>query len=696
MSNPMMPNDPRRLGNYELLGRLGEGGMGTVFLGRSPDGRLVAVKMLRAEHAWDTEFRGRFRSEVNRAREVPGFCTAAVLDADPDHETPYLVVEYVDGPSLSEVIRERGPLDGGTLHSVAVGVATALAAIHGVGVIHRDLKPQNVLFSLGTPKVIDFGIARALEATSRHTKTDQMVGTVAYMAPERFDNDSDRTVGPPADVFAWGVVVAYAATGLTPFWADSPAATAARILTQPPDLTGLSGPLRDLVGRTLAKDPTERPTAHQLLDLLLEAETGGALAQRPELLKAAEAAQHTGRVRPSAVPGPAAPVRRRVSRLVAMAVAAAVVVGAGVGFALWRNEPGETLASFVPSTSPSALPRGASAAPRSTVADSDTPRIQGPGVSDQLDRRGLWKADRVADSAAGWCTFDQRMLATTHLSTLYQCKGPQDSFAGDQTIAVDVGIVTKGACAVIWFRLVDQHGYVASFCEKEIRLGIDESSGNGFNSEQRVASSAFQVGRTHRIGITVRNGTAQVTVDGTPALSMPVTDPQLVAGRVVLGALNEATEGDATVAFANVDLRSPVVGQPARFTDPTTGSSQSMVELYSYDPVARSAVAQPVLVMASADYCKQFKIDPHDIRCSDPFQIVESHTKVTIPVRSAPKLTSWENVGGGDGIVSVQPGAGHSVSASRFTKWLAGKQGGLVAVTTTDGEVTTLTMIDNP
>ncbi|MGC4747026.1 serine/threonine protein kinase [Micromonospora sp. DT201] len=694
MTYPMMPNDPQWLGNYELLGRLGEGGMGTVFLGRSPDGRLVAVKMLRAEHAWDTEFRGRFRSEVNRAREVPSFCTAAVLDADPDHETPYLVVEYVDGPSLSEVIRERGPLDGGTLHSVAVGVATALAAIHGVGVIHRDLKPQNVLFSLGTPKVIDFGIARALEVTSRHTKTDQMVGTVAYMAPERFDNDSDRTVGPAADVFAWGVVVAYAATGRTPFRADSPAATAARILTQPPDLTGLGGSLRDLVGRTLAKDPTERPTAHQLLDLLLEAETAGALAQRPELLKAAEAAQHTGRVRPSGVGEPAAPVRRRVSRLVAVA-AAATVVCAGIGFALSRHQLDGALASFVPSTSPSASRPVVSAAPKSTVAVSGKPSIQGPGVSDHLDRRGLWKADRAADSAAGWCTFDQRMLATTHMSTLYQCKGPQDSFAGDQTIAVDVGIVTKGACAVIWFRLVDQHGYVASFCENEIRLGIDESSGNGFNSEQRVALSAFQVGQTHRIGITVHNGTAQVTVDGAPALSMPVTDPQLVAGRVVLGALNDASEGDATVAFANVDLRSPVVGQPTRFTDPTTGSSQSIVELHSYDPVAHSAVAQPVLVMASADYCKQFKIDSSDIKCSDPFQIVESHTKVTIPVRSAPKLTSWENVGGGDGIVSVRAGAGHSISASEFTKWLAGEQGGLVAVTTTNGDVTTMTKIEN-
>jgi hypothetical protein len=344
-------------------------------------------------------------------------------------------------------------------------------------------------------------------------------------------------------------------------------------------LAGLGRSLRDLVGRALAKDPAERPTAHQLLDLLLEAETGGALAQRPELLRAAEAAQHTGRVRPSGVRESAAPVRRRMGRMVAVA-AVVTVMCAGIGFALSRHQPDEALASFVPGTSPSASRPVASAAPKSTVAVSGEPRIQGPGVSDQLDRRGLWNADRAADSAAGWCTFDQRTLATTHMSTLYQCKGPQDSFAGDQTIAVDVGIVTKGACAVIWFRLVDQHGYAASFCENEIRLGIGESSGNGFNSEHRVASSAFQVGQTHRVGITVHNGTAQVTVDGTPALSMPVTDPQLVAGRVVLGALNDATEGDATVAFANVDLRSPVAGQPAHFTDPTTGSGQSMVELF--------------------------------------------------------------------------------------------------------------------
>jgi serine/threonine protein kinase len=178
VTSSLRPEDPRVLGRYELIGRLGEGGMGAVFLGRDPAGGLVAVKVIRAEYARDENFRARFRSEVNRAREVPAFCTAEVLDADPDHETPYLVVEYVDGPSLAEVIRQQGPLRGGSLHSVAVGVASALVAIHGAGIVHRDLKPANVLFALGSPKVIDFGIAKAVEATSHHTRTQEMVAQV--------------------------------------------------------------------------------------------------------------------------------------------------------------------------------------------------------------------------------------------------------------------------------------------------------------------------------------------------------------------------------------------------------------------------------------------------------------------------------------------------------------------------------------
>jgi hypothetical protein len=267
----LLARDPRWLGRYELLGRLGQGGMGVVFLGRDPSGRSVAVKIVRNELAYDEQYRNRFRSEVSRVRQVPPFCTAEVLDADPDHDPPYLVVEYVDGPSLASVVRRRGRLQGAELHGVAVGIATALTAIHGAGVIHRDLKPDNVLFAMGGVKVIDFGIARPLEATSHHTRTDHMVGTVAYMAPERFDTDSDSSahVTTAADVFAWGAVVAYAATGRTPFAAESPPATAMRILTQPPNLDGVPEPLRDLVGRALQKEPRHRPSARELLDLLV-------------------------------------------------------------------------------------------------------------------------------------------------------------------------------------------------------------------------------------------------------------------------------------------------------------------------------------------------------------------------------------------------------------------------------------------
>ncbi|BCY08440.1 serine/threonine-protein kinase [Actinoplanes sp. L3-i22] len=358
MSMPLRPNDATRLGRYELVGRLGEGGMGTVFQGRDPDGRLVAIKMVRPEFAHEPEFRARFRSEVNRAKQVPPFSTAEVLDADPEHEPPYLVVEFVDGPSLAAEVRDTGPLSGAALHSVAVGIATALTAIHGAGVIHRDLKPGNVLFARGGIKVIDFGIARAFEATSQHTRTDQMVGTVAYMAPERFDPADGRPVTSAADIFAWGAVVAFAANGKTPFAADSAAATAVRILTQPPDLSGLPDSLRGLVERSLDKEPARRPTARELLDLLLAGGQSPALAVRP-----VEADTEL-------VPAPA-PAPRRRSRLLAVTAAGTVLLaGAGVLTAHYLAEapPTDVNVSISRGPGPSVAASAGPASPAASAA----------------------------------------------------------------------------------------------------------------------------------------------------------------------------------------------------------------------------------------------------------------------------------------------------------------------------------------
>ncbi|MEV1317656.1 serine/threonine-protein kinase [Micromonospora arborensis] len=339
MNSGLLPGDPSRIGGYDVLGRLGEGGMGSVFLARSPQGRRVAVKVVRPELSGDDEFRGRFRSEVNRARQVPPFCTAEVLDADPDHDPPFLVVEYVEGPSLAQVIREQGPLGAAQLHSIALGVATALTAIHGAGVIHRDLKLANVLVAPGGIKVIDFGIARAFEATSQHTRTNQMVGTVSYMAPERIDAASGQPVGPAADIFAWGAVVAHAATGRNPFGGDSATAIAMRILTQPPDLSGLGGTLRELVARALEKNPADRPTARELLDGLLSAAkpTGDAGPGKPLVvapaLKASPDAGGNQQSRPSrlvAADRTGSGRRRLLTALGAIAAVIAILVPAAV------------------------------------------------------------------------------------------------------------------------------------------------------------------------------------------------------------------------------------------------------------------------------------------------------------------------------------------------------------------------------
>src|SRR5919197_628990 len=262
------PGDPAEVGPYRVLGRLGAGGMGTVYLAESPAGARVAIKVIRPELAGDAAFIDRFRREVDAARRVAGFCTAQVLDASLDGPAPYLVTEYVEGIRLDLVVERDGPLAASNLEGLAVGVGAALAAIHAAEVVHCDLKPGNVLLSAFGTRVIDFGIARALDdASTAITRAGTVMGTPAWMAPEQF---GDAPVTTAADIFAWGGLVAYAGTGRLAFGRGPLEVLAYRIVHQPPDLNGLAEPLRPLVERAMAKDPASPPSARDLLEELLD------------------------------------------------------------------------------------------------------------------------------------------------------------------------------------------------------------------------------------------------------------------------------------------------------------------------------------------------------------------------------------------------------------------------------------------
>jgi serine/threonine protein kinase len=263
---PLRPDDPTRIGHYRLTARLGSGGMGVVYLGVAWDGSQVAVKVLRPELAGDQEFRRRFGREVAALVRVEGAYTVRVIEADSQSSTPFVVTEYAQGPSLSEHIDKYGSADPDMLYALATGLAEALTVIHAAGIMHRDLKPSNIILTDAGPKVIDFGIARGQDTTGM-TKTGMMVGSMGFMAPEQISGHP----GPAADIFAWGVTVAYAAAGRSPFGAGNTHSILYRIMYGDPDIVAVPDPLRLLVEAALAKDPQTRPTAQQLLDRLTSA-----------------------------------------------------------------------------------------------------------------------------------------------------------------------------------------------------------------------------------------------------------------------------------------------------------------------------------------------------------------------------------------------------------------------------------------
>ncbi|MFV2197481.1 protein kinase domain-containing protein [Nocardiopsis sp. LOL_012] len=287
---PLQASDPAEFGEYRVTGRLGKGGQGIVYLAEDTDGDQVAVKVLNDQWSADSDLRKRFAKEVRAAQKVASFCTAAILDAQLDDDPPYVVSEFVPGKDLQDTVAKGAPLKGSKLQRLAVSTATALVAIHKAGIVHRDFKPGNVLLGPDGPRVIDFGIARMDDGTA--TMTNSIVGTPSYMAPEQIEG---RGITDKCDIFAWGCVIAFAATGNAPFGSDTVPAVVHRVVSAPPALDGMDETLRPVVEACLDKNPDRRPNAQSLLMRLLGHESAeDAAASTDEAFRQGEQIAQTG------------------------------------------------------------------------------------------------------------------------------------------------------------------------------------------------------------------------------------------------------------------------------------------------------------------------------------------------------------------------------------------------------------------
>ncbi|MFF9620720.1 protein kinase [Streptomyces griseosporeus] len=351
-------DDPRSVGGYRLLDRLGAGGMGVVYRARARSGREVAVKVVHAQYAEDAVFRARFRQEIDAVRKVSGAFTAPVVDADPEAVRPWMATQFVPAPSLADRIRAEGPLRGADLRRLALGLVEALRDIHRAGVVHRDLKPANVLMAEDGPRVIDFGISRAAENQTL-TETGLLIGTPPFMSPEQLTDS--RSVGPASDVFSLGALLAFAATGRGPFDADSPFVAAYRVMNEAPALDAVPSPLREILGRCVAKEAADRPGLEELGREFAEAlpepdpdDASTVTLRRPDLAP----------TRPVSLPS----ARRGRLRPLLVATAAAVALAAGVTSWATLGRPDTTATSDDPHGSPhpsssasarwAALPKG--------------------------------------------------------------------------------------------------------------------------------------------------------------------------------------------------------------------------------------------------------------------------------------------------------------------------------------------------
>ncbi|MFF7472674.1 PQQ-binding-like beta-propeller repeat protein [Streptomyces sp. NPDC008092] len=318
---PLSTGDPESIGGYTLLGRLGAGGMGVVYLGVSASGRQVAVKLVRGAYAQEEEFRTRFRQEIAAARRVSGAFTAPVVDADPDADRPWMATLYVPGLNLAEVVEKDGPLSPRELRALGLGLTEALRDIHRAGLVHRDLKPRNVLMTDDGPRVIDFGISRADDHQSI-TTTGRMIGTPPFMSPEQLA--APRDVTPASDVFSLGSLLVFAAVGTGPFDADSPYITGYQVVHGTPDLDGVPEAFLGIVERCLDKDPAARP---ELTDIhrMLRALPDSATTVSPG------AGQAAAKPRSRPAPGSAAATSAGVTSAATTSAAATADSGTGTG-----------------------------------------------------------------------------------------------------------------------------------------------------------------------------------------------------------------------------------------------------------------------------------------------------------------------------------------------------------------------------
>ncbi|MFC8085368.1 LamG-like jellyroll fold domain-containing protein [Streptomyces sp. NPDC057340] len=481
------PDDPRSVGEYRLLSRLGVGGMGRVFLGRSPGGRLVAVKVVHAELLRRPEFRDRFRREVRAARMVSGAFTAPVVDADPDAPLPWLVTSYIAGPSLEQAVAERGPFDPQAVLTLAAGLAEALVSIHAAHLVHRDLKPSNVLLAEDGPRVIDFGIVRSVDADSL-TGTGHMAGSPGFMSPEQVNGDE---VTWASDVFCLGAVLAFAATGAGPFGAGPTPALLYRVVHNAPDVAAVPDPaLRSLIADCLAKDPARRPAPREILARIgpLGGESATALphaqqwtpAVRPTRADAVPTqivpppapapAQAPTRVDPARPPAPApgharpADVRPtatggggRRSRRAFLLSGAGALAALGVGTGFWLNRPA--------ASEPSGAPDGSAPSPSPSAA---TPPPPGPV--------GLWPLDEASGQVA-------RDTAGGHDGTVtgvaWQGAGQGAAFDGTGSQIVTAGPVLdtgegRSFTVAAWVRLAVLPGTFAT------AVSQDSADASGF------------------------------------------------------------------------------------------------------------------------------------------------------------------------------------------------------------------------